>query len=177
MTYPPRARNVELKAIDPDPRATLGAALACGAEDHGEREQRDTFFHAPVGRLKLREDAAAGAELIHYIRADRVHAKVSSYQRLKIAEPNAMRATLAEALGISVVVAKRRRVLLWETARIHLDQVEGLGSFLEIEVVVEPKSGLDRAHDTLARLRRHVPIDAKCLLPAAYADMLLDRAA
>src|SRR5436190_13112044 len=60
---PGRRRNLEIKAIDPDPHATLRAALELGAEDAGWLHQRDTYFHAVQGRLKLREAPPEPAEL------------------------------------------------------------------------------------------------------------------
>ena len=74
---PGRERNLEIKAVDPDPHATLEAALGFGAEDQGFLHQRDTYFHAVTGRLKLREAPPRPAELIAYARADRTGPKVS----------------------------------------------------------------------------------------------------
>ena len=72
---PPR-RNVELKARDPRPRARRSSAPSrCGAEDRGELRQRDTYFAAAHGRLKLREQDPGGAELIAYERAGRRRAR------------------------------------------------------------------------------------------------------
>src|SRR5918911_3868701 len=124
---PPR-RNVELKARDPDPARSLQHARALGAEDRGERRQRDTYFAAPRGRLKLREQEPGGAELIAYERADAAEARQSRYRIAPVAEPEALRDALDAALGTTVVVDKRRRPFLWEGVRIHLDRVAELGA-------------------------------------------------
>src|SRR3954468_3421996 len=128
---PPR-RNVELKARDPHPERSLDRARALGAEDRGELRQRDTYFAVAHGRLKLREQEPGGAELIAYERADYAEARESRYRIAPVADGAAVRDALAAALGITVVVDKRRRLLLWEGVRIHLDRVEGLGAFVEL---------------------------------------------
>ena len=134
-------RNVELKALDPDPARSLERALALGAEDRGVIVQRDTYFRVRHGRLKLREEEPGEAHLIAYSRPDAAEVRVSSYRVVPVADPAGMRAALGETNGVDVVVEKRRRLLLWETVRIHLDEVEGLGSFLELEAVAEPGLG------------------------------------
>src|SRR5690242_9665719 len=129
---PPR-RNVELKARDPDPARSLARARAVGAEDQGELRQRDTYFAAPRGRLKLREQEPGGAELIAYERSDAAEARESRYRIAAVPDGPALRDALEAALGITVVVDKRRRLLTWEGVRIHLDDVERLGAFVELE--------------------------------------------
>jgi adenylate cyclase class IV len=124
-------RNVELKARDPDPDATLRAAIAHGATDEGTLHQRDVYFGARDGRLKLRiEDA--GAQLIGYERADAAAARLSAYHLADVPDPEATIAALGATLGITGEVVKRRRLLLWRDVRIHLDDVEGLGHWVEL---------------------------------------------
>lgn len=124
-------RNVELKAFDRRRERTLASALALGACDHGVLHQRDTYFHAPHGRLKLREAPPAPAELIAYSRDDVADLKVTDYRIAPVAEPPALVETLGDALGIRLAVEKERRLLCWGNVRIHIDRVSGLGSFME----------------------------------------------
>src|SRR5215213_1650988 len=148
------SRNVELKARDADPARTLERALAAGAREHGILHQRDTYFAVRHGRLKLREEEPGGATLIAYERPDTAAERVSDYRLVPVPDPAALRAALEATDGILAVVAKARRLLLWEdSVRIHLDAVEGLGSFLELEAVAAPGSDLAREHDQVARLR------------------------
>jgi homotetrameric cytidine deaminase len=169
------ARNVELKAHDPDPARTLERALAAGAEVQGVLRQRDTYFAVPRGRLKLREEEPGGSTLIAYERPDAGAARVSDYRLVRVAEPDALREALAAANGVAVVVDKRRRLLLWErTVRIHLDEVDGLGSYLEIEAVAQPGSDLSRERDQVTRLRELLEIRDDALLEGSYADALAD---
>jgi homotetrameric cytidine deaminase len=166
------SRNVELKAHDPDPAHTLERALAAGAEDRGLLRQRDTYFAVPHGRLKLREEEPGGATLIAYERPDAASERVSDYRLVPVAEPEPLRAALGAANGVSAVVVKRRRLLIWETVRIHLDEVRGLGSFVELEAVAGPGSDLGRERDQVARLRELLEIGDDALREGSYADAL-----
>src|SRR4051812_21587682 len=168
---PPR-RNVELKARDPEPERSLERARALGAEDRGELRQRDTYFAAPRGRLKLREQEPGGAELIAYERADEAAARESRYRIARVEDPVALCEALDAALGTVVVVDKRRRLLLWEGVRIHLDRVEGLGAFVELEGVAADGSDLARQADQVARLRAELDIGDAAIEAASYSDLL-----
>jgi homotetrameric cytidine deaminase len=164
------SRNVELKAHDPDPNRTLERALAAGAEDRGILLQRDTYFAVPRGRLKLREEEPGGATLIAYERPDAATERVSGYRLVPVAEPAPLRDALAAANGVAAVVDKRRRLLIWETVRIHLDEVDGLGSFLELEAVAQPGSDLARERAQVARLREALEVRDEALVEGSYAD-------
>ena len=175
MTEP--SRNVELKAHDPDPGRTLERALAAGAQDHGVLRQRDTYFAVARGRLKLREEQPGGATLIAYERPDEGAERVSSYRLAPVADPEPLCDALAAAGGVAAVVVKRRHLLLWETVRIHLDDVRGLGSFVELEAVAEPGSDLSRERAQLAHLRAVLDIGDAALREGSYSDALMASAA
>jgi adenylate cyclase, class 2 len=167
-----RIRNVEIKARDPDPPRTLEAALALG-EDHGVLVQRDTYFHAVKGRLKLREIDGSSAELVWYDRADLSGPKVSVYRRVAVLDPAETVAALGEALGVRVVVEKRRRLVLWRNVRIHLDEVAELGRFVELEAVAATSGGLEAEREKVEELRGRLGIDDDRLLVArGYAELL-----
>ena len=166
------ARNVELKAHDPDPDGTLERALAAGAQDHGVLLQRDTYFTVAQGRLKLREEEPGGATLIAYRRPDEAREHVSSYRLVPVADPEPLRDALGAVGGVAAVVVKRRRLLLWETVRIHLDDVRGLGTFVELEAVAAADSDLTREHAQVAELRERLGIGDAALREGSYADAL-----
>lgn len=169
--------NVELKARDADSAATIARALALGASEEGMLAQRDTYFAARHGRLKLREIDGAGAELIAYDRPDATEPRSSAYVRTPVAEPALLREALDRSLGTTVVVVKRRRLLLWEHVRIHLDEVEGLGRFLELEALVgDGLNDVADAHKKVARLRGELAIGDETLVSVGYSDLLLDGA-
>jgi homotetrameric cytidine deaminase len=160
-------RNLEIKARDADPRRTLEAALALGAEDRGELTQRDTYFQGARGRLKLREQTPGEPELIQYRRPDEPGPRTSEFRRVPVAEAEALREALAAGLGTLVTVAKRRRLLLADDVRIHLDDVDDLGTFIELEA---PEDGDQDAK--VERLREALDIGE--LIPGSYSDLLLD---
>ncbi len=172
MSAAPR-RNVELKARDPLPTETLKACLALPADDRGELWQRDTYFCSRDGALKRREQRPGGAQLIHYQRATEAQERESRYRIAEVAPAEALRAVLADALGIRVAVVKRRRLLLWRSVRIHLDAVEDLGYFLELEAVAEPSSDLRHEYELIAQLRDSLNITDERLIATGYAEQLL----
>ncbi len=176
---PPAApyRNVELKGRDPEPAASLAAALALGATDHGVLHQRDTYFGARSGRLKLREQEPGGAQLIAYARADAARARQSTYRLVAVDDPTALRAALDAALGVTVVVDKERRLLVDDGVRIHLDDVRGLGTWVELEAVAAPDSDLATEHASIARLRGALGLTDDRVVAEGYAALLLARGA
>jgi homotetrameric cytidine deaminase len=168
--------NVELKARDENPDATAARCVALGASDEGVLTQRDTYFLARRGRLKLREQGEDGSELIAYRRPDASEPTASAYIVAPALAPDELAEALDAALGTVVVVSKRRRLFLWEGVRIHLDEVEGLGSFVEFEAVLEPgadEAELAAAHEKVARLRLQLGIEDDALVSGGYADLLL----
>ena len=164
-------RNVELKAHDPNPERSLAIARELGASDEGVLRQRDTYFRARTGRLKLREQQPGGAVLIQYDRPDGAAACESRYRLTPVADPDTLRASLDAALGTLVVVDKQRHLLLHDGVRIHLDTVAGLGSFVELEGVAPPDSDLEPEREKVARLSEALGIEE--VLSDSYSDQLL----
>jgi predicted adenylyl cyclase CyaB len=137
----------------------------------GLLRQRDTFFTAPHARLKLREFGDGRAELISYVRPDVATARGSDYVLAPIERSADVRAALQHALGIVGTVSKVRHLfLLWAT-RIHLDDVEGLGLFVELETVIDGQSE-DEAHSELRTIADALRIDATDLVALPYAEQL-----
>lgn len=170
FSSPAPGRNVELKATDSDPLRTLGACLALGARDHGTIAQRDTYFTVPRGGLKLRDETPGRPHLIAIERADAPQARLSEYHIVEVPDASGVRAALGAALGVRAEVAKRRRLLLWQDVRIHLDDVDGLGRFVELEAVAAPGSDLAREHRLIAELRAALQITDDRLCATGYAD-------
>jgi adenylate cyclase class IV len=165
-------RNVELKAIDPDPAVSLKCCLSIAADDHGELHQRDTYFNVAHGGLKLREQQPGGAQLIQFERADEPGERESRYRLIDIPEGPVLRAALASALGVSVTVLKRRRLFIWRSVRIHLDEVARLGTFIELEAVAPGDSDLTHEHELIRELRELFAITEQRLVPIGYAKQL-----
>jgi adenylate cyclase, class 2 len=151
----------------------LAVCKALGAQAHGVLIQRDTYFYAPHGRLKLREEEGATPHLIAYERPDQAGQRASSYWIAHVDRVDEMKATLSSALGIKVVVAKRRCLFLWKEVRIHLDEVEGLGNFIEFEAVAPDGSDLSREEAHVAAMRREFAVDDSDLIDGSYCDLAL----
>jgi predicted adenylyl cyclase CyaB len=166
------ARNVEIKARIASVEALLPAARALADAPPEHIKQDDTFFVCAQGRLKLRDFGDGRGELIHYHRPDTEGPKLSDYVRVPTTDPAALREALRRGLGILGRVRKRRQVLRVGATRVHLDQVEGLGDFVELEVVLRDDQteadGAAVAHTLLARLG----IAPQQLVRGAYLDLL-----
>ena len=167
-------RNIEIKVRCPDPESVRRAAERLGARDAGWLEQDDTFFPAPEGRLKLRDFGNETAELIAYRRPDTPEAKGSDYLICETAQPERLRSVLTHALGEGGRVRKRRRLLLYQHTRIHLDEVEGLGSFVELETVISDQSDAE-AHAELREIAAALGLAPEDRIAAAYVDLLRER--
>jgi adenylate cyclase class IV len=166
------ARNVEIKARIASVAALMPRAARLADSGPTVIEQDDTFFACANGRLKLRDQFAAGAELIFYQRADLAGPKESFYLRVPVPEPAALRALLAQAHGQTGRVRKRRVLFLVGRTRIHLDVVEGLGEFLELEVVLRDAEPVDEGVAEAHRIMAKLGVGARQLLQGAYVDHL-----
>lgn len=166
------ARNVEIKARI-DHVDAVGAKAALLAHQGPESIfQDDTFFRCPNGRLKLRAFSEAAGELIFYRRSDQSGPKESFYVRSPTTDPASLREALALAYGETGRVVKHRTLYLVGPTRVHLDIVEGLGHFLELEVVLADdetvEQGVAVAHGLMAQLG----VRAEQLIADAYVDLL-----
>ena len=144
--------------------------------------QIDTYFYLPAEdtlsetsepRLKLREiDASPEAWLIYYERPNREASRYSQYQLCKIADPLPFKALLTAALGVKTVVKKRREVWMFNHTRIHLDSVEGLGHFVELETVFQGQTEAEAARE-----HRHVKtalhLEAARPIAVSYSDLVM----
>jgi adenylate cyclase class 2 len=166
-------RNVELKARDTAPERSLDVCRALGAVDHGLIWQRDTYFAVPRGRLKLREQRPGVAQLIQYERPEDDGDRESVYRLTEVGDAGSLRASLDRALGIVAVVEKRRRLFLWQDVRIHLDEVAGLGSFIEFEAVSPPDSDLTNERTRVQQLQTAFHLMPDELISSSYADLVL----
>ena len=169
-------RNIEIKARIDSVQALLPRAVAVAGTQPVTIVQDDTFFRVPHGRLKLREFADGSAELIHYHRADTGDAKASDYVRVAVPDPAALREALARGCGVLGRVRKVRLLLMARgggfNTRIHLDRVEGLGDFVELEVVLrEDQTDADGAAVAEA-LMVELGLGAAERIAGAYLDLL-----
>lgn len=135
--------------------------------------QRDTYFHVPRGRLKLREEEGVAPHLIAYERPDQAGQRESRYRIVHVDQADELKVALSGALGIKVVIVKERRLFLWKEVRIHLDEVEGLGRFIEFEAVASAGSDLSLEEDHVAAMRQAFDIDDSNVIGGSYCDLAL----
>ena len=165
--------NLELKARCADLDAARERARTVATEWVGVDEQVDTYFITRSGRLKLRESSRSGAQLIPYLRPDEPAAKRSDYQVIPVEDGPGLVRQLSAMLGVHRVVRKRREIALYENVRIHLDHVDGLGTFIELEAVWDgAQSGLAEQQRKLAFLRERLGVRDEDLLAGSYETLL-----
>jgi predicted adenylyl cyclase CyaB len=168
-------RNVEIKAQAPDLQDLRRRVEELADEGPFIIEQEDTFFHCQAGRLKLRTFSPSEGELIFYERQDSIWPKESRYQIVPTSDPNAMREILCSALGIIGVVKKQRTLYLIGQTRVHLDIVDGLGEFMELEVVLLPEQTEADGRLVAESLMKALQIPSAALVEGAYIDLLLEK--
>jgi len=164
--------NIEIKA-----RARNFADLCRRAEALSDTPaqiipQEDTFFHTPKGRLKLRQLAPELGQLVYYERTDRSGPKRSNYLLVGTSVPGELKAALSAALGVRGVVRKKRTLYLVGQTRIHLDEVEGLGEFMELEVVLRPEQSDAEGQAIAQDLMTRLGVQQEDLLEGAYMDLM-----
>jgi predicted adenylyl cyclase CyaB len=165
-------RNIEIKAQITRIEALLPKIRAIGARGPVDIVQDDTFFVCGAGRLKLRTFSEHEGELIYYRRSDQRGPKESRYVRAATSAPEMLREALTLAYGQCGRVQKHRTLFVSGRTRIHLDDVVGLGHFIELEVVLEEdesaEAGVHEANELLQRLG----ISHAQLIEGAYVDLL-----
>jgi adenylate cyclase class IV/ADP-ribose pyrophosphatase YjhB (NUDIX family) len=170
------ARNVEIKVLLPSIDVVLPRVAALADSGPVELDQDDTFFPCAAGRLKLRAFSSTAGELIFYRRADEQGPRESFYVLAPTSTPDALRESLALAYGEAGRVRKHRTVFLVGRTRVHLDRVEHLGDFLELEVVLEDGEPIETGVRESQALMARLALDPSQLIEGAYVDLLATRA-
>lgn len=141
----------------------------------GEDHQTDTYFNVPHGRLKLREGNIENA-LIHYHRPDVLGAKASNVELYRHKPRENLKKILVAALGIKIIVAKTRRIWFVKNVKVHFDQVEGLGEFLEVEAINEDGSlSTQILEDQCNFFAALFEIKKEDYVAHSYSDLLLQK--
>lgn len=174
------SRNIEIKARLSEAEYDFIFAKCEQIADSGPTclHQHDTFFVSRDGRLKLREFSATQqgesrtAELIFYRRPNQTGPKLSDYSLIPCSTPDKLKSALAATNGIVGVVKKVRKLFLIGQTRVHLDEVESLGKFIELEVVLKDDQSLDDGATEAGRLMDELQVSKDSLLERAYIDLL-----
>jgi predicted adenylyl cyclase CyaB len=169
------ARNIEIKARIESVEAMRTKAAALANQGPIDLLQDDTFFTCERGRLKLRACSANEGQLIFYQRSNQTGPKESFFLIAPTSSPDTLREALSLAYGQAGRVRKHRTLYLVGRTRVHLDRVEELGHFLELEVVLsegeQSASGVEEAHKLMAALG----IAPTQLIEGAYVDLLAQK--
>jgi predicted adenylyl cyclase CyaB len=134
--------------------------------------QEDTFFNTPQGRLKLRVLSRDRGQLIYYTRPDQEGPKRSDYHIFHTTDPADLKQVLKLAYGIRGIVRKTRYLYLVGETRVHLDDVDGLGQFMELEVVMQEGQSDAQGQAIAEGLMRSLGVERSDLLEGAYMDLL-----
>jgi adenylate cyclase class 2 len=166
--------NVEIKARCSHLHTMREILRARHADFRGTDHQIDTYFKVTHGRLKLREGNIENA-LIYYEREDQEGPKQSSVTLVPTTPGSPLKALLTQALGILMVVEKRRDIYFIDNVKFHLDEVTGLGTFVEIEAIdADGTIGSERLLAQCQTFLTLFNIQPKQLVAASYSDLLLN---
>lgn len=164
--------NIEIKAYSRDFDTVRRIAEGLSDTPCEVIHQVDTFFNCPSGRLKLRELGPEYAQLVGYQRQDVSGPKHSEYYISETRDPQGLKGILSRAYGVRGVVTKVRYLYLVGQTRIHLDDVQGLGKFVELEVVLRPGQSDAEGQAVAEDLIHKLGIQPGDLIEGAYMDML-----
>lgn len=164
-------RNIEIKCRCNDLEEVRRRALELGAVEKGLLVQEDTFFKAARARLKLRVVKGGRAELISYRRPDIQGTRGCDYVVCPVENPSILKEALCHSLDQDGVVMKRRRLLLLRHTRIHLDEVEGLGTFVELETVLSGRTDAEGKAE-MEEIARGLGLDPEKAVPVPYLELL-----
>ena len=169
------ARNIEIKARIESVEAVATTVAALADQGPIEISQDDTFFRCEAGRLKLRALSETHGELIFYRRSNEPGPKESFYVRSETGEPASLREALLLAYGQLGRVKKHRTLYLIGKTRVHLDRVDGLGDFLELEVVLAEEESVQPGIEVAHHLLLELGIGASQLVEGSYLDLIANR--
>lgn len=165
-------KNVEIKAKLNDRVGMESLAVEFADSGPAVIEQKDVFFTSSSGRLKLRKFSDEEGELIHYHRPNTTEPVVSDYTVVETLQPDLLAEVLADAVGVIGIVSKVRTVYLIGQTRVHFDEVEKLGRFVELEVVLEESQTVEQGKEIAHSIMQKLKIREEDLIETAYIDML-----
>jgi predicted adenylyl cyclase CyaB len=165
--------NVEIKARCPDPAAVRAILRELKADFRGRDRQVDTYFACDCGRLKLREGDIETA-LIHYVRDNLAGPKDAVVHLYKPSETRSLKEILSAVFDVKIRVDKRREIYFIENVKFHIDEVDSLGSFVEIEAIDADNSrGRAKLLEQAQKYMQLLGIRQEDLMTHSYSDMLL----
>jgi len=168
-------KNIEFKAKYTSLNKAEDLANKLGAGFQWQKKQIDTYFRVSNGRLKLRETDGEIPELISYFRENKAESRESNYQIIQIPDGPLFKKMLEDTLGILTTISKIRKLYLYQNVRIHLDQVEKLGNYLEFEGVIKNPQEINPTEKRVKFLTDYFEIKNGDLVKYSYSDLFLDK--
>lgn len=168
--------NIEIKARTSKQESIRAYLKNAGADFKGADQQTDTYFNVANGRLKLRQGKIEN-NLIWYARANQEGPKQSDFLLTAVQDGEALKSILQNALGIKITVVKTREIYYIGNIKFHLDHLEGLGNFVEIEAGNKLADlPVEKLQEQCRFYMHEFGIEEKDLLASSYSDMLLEKA-
>jgi adenylate cyclase, class 2 len=166
--------NVEIKARHSNTDHVRRYLLSHHADFKGTDHQVDTYFNVDSGRLKLREGDIEN-NLIYYKRDNQAGPKSSHFHLVNVPDSKNLKEILSQSIGIKVIVEKKREIYFIDNVKFHIDEVPGLGSFIEIEA---SNKGYDRSKEQLQTqcnfYMKELQVEEELLISDSYSDLLLN---
>ena len=166
-------KNLEIKSKCKDFKKIKLAIKRINAKYNGILNQTDTYFPVKKGRLKMRVINNKHYELICYHRANRKNERYSNYEIVNFKNGKEVLSLLSRSLNILCTIKKKRELYIYENVRIHLDTVQKLGKFIELEIVCRTKRDENEVHRKMNFLKREFRITGNNLVSVSYSDLLL----
>jgi predicted adenylyl cyclase CyaB len=169
--------NIEFKALCKDPKKIKKILLSRNADYKGVDYQVDTYFQVNKGRLKLREGKIERA-LIFYSRKDSREPKQSNVTLFPVDSSSSvlLKEILTKSLGVLVTVVKQRAIYFIDNIKFHIDNVEDLGSFVEVEAIdINGTIGINELQEQCQFYLKLFEISEYDLISTSYSDLLLQK--
>ena len=164
-------RNAEVKLRVQDHAGIHERMTELGAVGPTRLMQEDIYYQCTSGRLKLRRSETE-SELIYYRRMDSAAPRISEYWRSPVGDPEQVHQILLQIHGVLGVVRKLRQLYLLGPIRIHIDEVEHLGAFLELEVALEESGSEEEGCLMAQQLISNLGASNAQLVPVSYVELL-----
>jgi predicted adenylyl cyclase CyaB len=165
--------EIKVKLDNPEKTIKLLRMLCKGKKVIKHRQfQEDIYYRVNKGRLKLRIIDGKTGNLIHYFRSNETGKRVSNYTISETNTPKELNTILSSLYGVLITVKKSREITIIDDTRIHIDKVNGLGNYLEIEIIF---NSIKEARDRMRILIKSLELDEKTFIKVSYSDLLLNK--
>jgi adenylate cyclase, class 2 len=167
--------NIEIKAKSNNQDEIREILKSNNSEFKGEDRQIDTYFKISHGRLKLREGNMENY-LVHYVRENKEGPKRSDVTLYKSTPGSSLKDILTKSLGVLVVVDKKREIYFIDNVKFHIDTVEGLGAFVEIEAIATDENiAIETLQNQCDKYLELLGIKKEDLISVSYSDLILEK--